>query len=108
KAIANGHALSATLGRKELRIAASKVFLTGSYWNSAPAMAAALTCLRILQRDDVVSLLRGSGETLMRGLVELGSKHGYTLIPSGPRPVPFIGFAQDPSLRRQQRFCAEV
>jgi glutamate-1-semialdehyde 2,1-aminomutase len=108
KAIANGHALSAALGRQELRIAASKVFLTGSYWNSAPAMAAALTCLRILQRDDVVSLLRRSGETLMRGLVELGRKHGYTVTPSGPPAVPFIGFAEDPSLRRQQRFCAEV
>ena len=108
KAIANGHALSATLGRRELRIAASKVFLTGSYWNSAPAMAAALTCLKILQRDDVVRLLRRSGERLMQGLVELGRKHRYTLIPSGPPAVPFISFAEDPSLRRQQRFCAEV
>jgi glutamate-1-semialdehyde 2,1-aminomutase len=108
KAIANGHALSATLGRKQLRIAASKVFLTGSYWNSAPAMAAALTCLRILQRDDVARLLRDSGETLMRGLIDLGRKHGYKLLPSGPPAVPFISFAEDASLRRQQRFCAEV
>jgi glutamate-1-semialdehyde 2,1-aminomutase len=108
KAIANGHALSATLGRKELRVAASKVFLTGTYWNSAPAMAAALACLRILQTEDTVSFLRRSGETLLNGLVESGKQHGYAMIASGPPAVPFLSFADDASLRRQQRFCAEV
>jgi glutamate-1-semialdehyde 2,1-aminomutase len=108
KAIANGHALSATLGRKELRVAASKVFLTGSYWNSAPAMAAALACLRILHREDTVSKLRSLGEQLMNGLIEAGRRHGYATIASGPPAVPFLSFADDASLRRQQRFCAEV
>src|SRR6202041_304885 len=74
KAIANGHALSATLGRKELRVAASKVFLTGSYWNSAPAMAASMKCLEIMQKDDTVSTLRSTGTMLMAGLVAAGKK----------------------------------
>jgi len=108
KAIANGHALSAALGRKELRVAASKVFLTGSYWNGPPAMAAALTCLKILQRDDTVSALRRSGEMLMSGLVAAGQRHGYAVTASGPPAVPYLSFADDASLRRQQRFCAEV
>src|SRR5580693_714422 len=108
KALANGHPLSATLGRRELRVAASKVFLTGSYWNSPPAMAAAMACLKIMQRDDTVSTLRGSGEVLMGGLVEAGRKHGYAMLASGPAAIPFLSFMDDPSLRRQQRFCAEV
>jgi len=108
KAIANGHALSATLGRKELRVAASKVFLTGSYWNSAPAMAAAMACLKILQENDTVSALRRIGEMLLQGLVDSGRKHGYAMRGSGPPAIPFLSFADDPSLRRQQRFCAEV
>jgi glutamate-1-semialdehyde 2,1-aminomutase len=108
KAIANGHALSATLGRKELRVAASKVFLTGSYWNSPPAMAAALACLNILQRQDVASQLRSSGEALMQGLVESGRRYGYTVRASGPPAVPFLNFEEDASMRRQQRFCSEV
>jgi glutamate-1-semialdehyde 2,1-aminomutase len=108
KAIANGHALSAALGRKELRLAASRVFLTGSYWNSPPAMAAALACLRLLQKQDTVSVLRRTGEMLMDGLVEAGRKHGFATIASGPPAVPYLSFADDASLRRQQRFCAEV
>ncbi|HWW22095.1 MAG TPA: aminotransferase class III-fold pyridoxal phosphate-dependent enzyme [Steroidobacteraceae bacterium] len=108
KAIANGHPLAATLGRKEMRVAASKVFLTGSYWNSAPAMAAAMKCLAILRAQDVPSQLHRTGESLMQGLVERGRRHGYTVQPSGPAAVPFITFDSDPSMRRRQRFCAEV
>jgi glutamate-1-semialdehyde 2,1-aminomutase len=108
KAIANGHPLSATLGRKELRVAASNVFLTGSYWNSPPPMAAALACLKILQRDNAVETMRQRGEALMGGLVEAGRKHGYTVHASGPPAVPFMNFADDPGMRRQHRFCAEV
>lgn len=108
KALANGHPLSAALGRKQLRVAASRVFLTGSYWNSPPAMAAALACLKILEREGAVETLRERGEALMRGLVDTGRRHGYEMLPSGPPAVPFISFADDASMRRQQRFCAEV
>ena len=108
KAIANGHALSATLGRKELRVAASKVFLTGSYWNSAPAMAASLACLEVMQREDTAAILRRCGESFMSGLVDVAKKHGYALSASGPPALPFPTFDADPDLRRQQRFCGEV
>jgi len=108
KAIANGHALSATLGRKELRVAASKVFLTGSYWNSAPAMAAAMACLDIMAREDTVAILRRLGERFMSALAEAGLRHGYAMVASGPPAIPFLSFADDPDLRRQQRFCSEV
>ena len=108
KAIANGHPLAAVLGRKELWLAASKVFLTGSYWNSPPPMAASLACLKLLKETDAVATLRHIGTLLMDGLVTTGAKYGYQLIPSGPPAIPFITFANDPSLRLQQHFCAEV
>ena len=57
--------------------------------------------------DPVVSFESDDYQTV-QGLVAAGHKHGYTLSPSGPPAVPFIHFADDPSLRRQQRFCAEV
>jgi len=108
KAIANGHALSATLGRRELKVAASKVFLTGSYWNSPPAMAASMACLDIMEKEDTVAILKRTGEALMSGLVNTGKKHGYDMVASGPPAIPFLTFADDPDLRKQQRFCGEV
>jgi glutamate-1-semialdehyde 2,1-aminomutase len=61
-----------------------------------------------MKREDTVSTLRRTGEILMAGLVEIGRKHGYAMIASGPPAIPFLSFADDPSLRKQQRFCAEV
>ena len=108
KAIANGHPLSAALGRKELRIAASKVFLTGSYWQSPPPMAASLACLKVLREENAVETIRRVGTALMTGLVAAGAKHGYEMISSGPPALPLLTFANDASLRRQQRFCIEA
>jgi glutamate-1-semialdehyde 2,1-aminomutase len=71
-------------------------------------MAAALACLRILQRENVVATRRRSGQALMEGLVNSGRKYGYNVLPSGPPAVPFISIEADASMRRQQRFCAEV
>jgi glutamate-1-semialdehyde 2,1-aminomutase len=71
-------------------------------------MAAAMACLDIMEKEDTVSALRRSGESLMGGLVEAGKKYGYAMIASGPPAIPFVNFAQDPDLRRQQRFCGEV
>ena len=62
KAIANGHPLSATLGRRELRIAASRVFLTGSFWNCPVPMAASLACLHLLEKENAVEKMRKTGE----------------------------------------------
>lgn len=106
KAIANGYPLSATVGRRELKNTASKVFLTGSYWNGAVAMAAAMATLRILEREDVPSQLEVLGNTLMQGLEQLGDKHGLPLLTSGPPAAPFFRFEGDTGFRLQQRFCA--
>jgi glutamate-1-semialdehyde 2,1-aminomutase len=54
KAIANGHPLAACVGREALRAAAQDVFFTGSYFTSATPIAAALACLRELERSDAI------------------------------------------------------
>lgn len=108
KAIANGHPISATLGRKELRVAASRVFLTGSYWNNPVPMAAALACLDILEKENAVENMRNTGERLMSGLIAAATEYGYTAIASGPSAIPLLTFADDPGLHLQQKFCVEM
>ena len=108
KAIANGHPLSATLGKKELRIAASRVFLTGSYWNNPVPMAAALTCLQILAKENAVEKMRLTGEQLMNGLIAAAKEYNYNVIASGPPAIPFLTFEDDPGLHLQQNFCVEM
>src|SRR5262249_27433955 len=64
KALGNGWAISACLGRDSLRDAASRVFFTGSFWTSAVAMAAALACLRELEASGAIAEMARLGDLL--------------------------------------------
>lgn len=106
KAIANGHPISACVGRAVHQAAASRVFLTGSYWNDPAPMAAALATLKIIARDDVPARLARIGQKFVDGFLALGAKHGLPLVASGPPAMPYVHVADDPSFLRTQRLCA--
>lgn len=108
KALGNGHPISAAVGTKALRVAASKVFLTGSYWNSAVPMAAALTTMKIIRRDNVIEGLRVQGERLMEGLVQVATAAGFKVTNSGPPAMPLLMFEEDAGLQKQQSFCVAM
>ena len=105
KALGNGHPISACTGRKEIKVAASKTFLTGSFWNAAAPMAAALKTLEIIERDQVIDSLDQRGRQFVEGMLAVGAQHGIELESSGPYAIPYIRVANDPSLRKQQTLC---
>lgn len=108
KALGNGHPISATLGRKELRVAASRVFLTGSFWYNAVPMAAALACLEVLEREQAIPHMLKMGRLLIEGLRTRAARHGLEVRESGPPSLPFMKFSNETNLLRQQRFCVEA
>ena len=107
KAMGNGYPISAALGRKELNVAASNVFLTGSFWNSAVPMAASLACIKILERENLIDHMRDMGDMLTQELHRLAEKHGLLISVSGPSTVPFMSFANEKNFFRSQCFSAE-
>jgi len=108
KALANGYAISATVGSERLKRAAGRVFLTGSYWNSAVPMAAALKNLEILERDPVLPQMENMGRLLAKGLTDAARHHGLTALVSGPSAIPFLTFPDCPSLHWNQQFSVEM
>ncbi|MBN1343555.1 MAG: aminotransferase class III-fold pyridoxal phosphate-dependent enzyme [Phycisphaerae bacterium] len=108
KAIANGYALSACGGRQELKTAASKVFLTGSYWFSAVPMAAAMATLDEMEACDGIARIYELGTTLCNALTEAAASHGLQLACTGHPSMPMVKFAGDDDMYRTQVWCAEV
>lgn len=106
KALGNGYPISAAVGSDRLKIAASKTFLTGSFWNAAVPMAAALKTLEIAQRDRVIEQLETQGQRLIDGMLQTGRSHGIELKATGPAALPYVRVAQDPSFRKQQALCS--
>ena len=96
------------MGRKELSRAAGRVFLTGSFWNNAVPMAAALATLDVLERDDVPAHLARVGAYLREGMQRLAAKHGTPIRYTGADAMPFMTFADERNFFRSQTFCREA
>ena len=107
KAMANGYPIAAAAGKAHLRRAAEKVFLTGSYWNSAVPMAAALETLATLEREEGIVRMARTGQSLAVGLHDQAERHGLEIEVSGPPACPFLTFRRERNLYHNQRFAAE-
>ena len=108
KAIANGHPLAAVTGGERFRVAATKVFSTGSFWCGAVPMAAAVATLGELRRIDGPGYMRRMGERLRVGLAERALHHGVGIDQSGPVQMPTLLFEGDQDWKKGFAFCAEV
>ena len=99
KCIANGYALSALLGAEKARQAASEIYVTGSFWFSATAMAAALETLRHVRESNYLEHITAVGQRLRDGLQRQAAGYGFSLSQTGPVQMPQILFDDDPDLR---------
>jgi glutamate-1-semialdehyde 2,1-aminomutase len=108
KAIANGYALAAVTGTDRFRAAAQQVFVTGSFWCSAVAMAAALATIAKLRDTGAIGHMAAMGERLRRGLDEQARRHGLGLRQTGPAQMPQILFEDDPDFAKGNLFTSEA
>ncbi|MCO5733304.1 aminotransferase class III-fold pyridoxal phosphate-dependent enzyme [Rhizobium sp. SSA_523] len=105
KAIANGYTLSAVTGSDWLRKAASQIFVTGSFWAGAVAMAAALATLKVVRRDNVPEKVARLGQMLRDGLETRSRQFGLSIRQSGPAQMPTVLFDDDADFAKGNAFC---
>jgi glutamate-1-semialdehyde 2,1-aminomutase len=108
KAIANGYALSAVTGNDRMRDAASRLFVTGSFWCSAVSMAAAIATLDELERIDGPQMMRDLGQRFRDGIAKQAGEAGVGVRQSGPPQMPTILFENDTDFAIGERFAAEA
>jgi glutamate-1-semialdehyde 2,1-aminomutase len=108
KAIANGYALSAVTGNDRFRDAASKLFVTGSFWCGATAMAAALATLDVLEAENGPEHMRRMGLRLRDGIAEQARRYNLGVRQSGPPQMPTILFEDDADGAKGARFVQEA
>jgi glutamate-1-semialdehyde 2,1-aminomutase len=108
KAIANGYALSAVTGNDSMRDAASRLFVTGSFWCSAVSMAAAVATLDELERIDGPRMMRDLGQRFRDGIAKQAAEARVGVRQSGPPQMPTILFDNDADFAIGERFAAEA
>lgn len=95
KAIANGHPLAAVLGSGAFRDAAASIFVTGSFWFSASAMAAAIATVGALRDEGAIEVMDRLGTSLRAGILEQAAARGIDVNYTGPAAMPYLTFAGD-------------
>lgn len=108
KAIANGYALAAVTGTDRFRDAAGSIFVTGSFWMGAVAMAAGLATLNELARRDAVARMGELGDQLRSGVVASAARWGFDINYTGPAQMPNLLFRNDPCHEMAIAFSAEA
>ena len=106
KAIANGWPLAAVAGSEWTREGAGSIFVTGSFWYGAAAMAAAVRTIRILRETDSLAHIEAMGRRLRDGLDAVAARHGFRLRQTGPVQMPMVLFDGDRELQLGNAFCA--
>src|SRR5215472_18396301 len=95
KAIANGHPLAAVLGSAAFRKAAASIFVTGSFWFSAVAMAAAVATIGALHEENAIEAMAAQGSALRDGIIAQAASRGLDIRYTGPAAMPYLSFAGD-------------
>jgi glutamate-1-semialdehyde 2,1-aminomutase len=108
KAIANGHPLAAVLGGDTFRDGASRVFVTGSFWFSAAAMAAAVATIRALEAEDAIAAMRRYGTEIASGILGQAAAWGFEVNYTGPVQMPYLSFRDDRDHALASEFSAEA
>jgi glutamate-1-semialdehyde 2,1-aminomutase len=105
KALGNGYAVSALLGKDPLREAVERVQLTATYMFSAVAHQAGIKSLEIYERDNVLDHINIMGRRLVDGLTEAGRAAGHEdVLLSGPVTMPVFLFKNDIKAKRARTF----
>ena len=111
KAMANGYAISACVGRADImKVAEQDVFISSTFFPNSLEMVAAMKCLDILERDKVIDVVWRRGEDFLARLRSITEQSGVPATVSGIPPMPFLTFdkADDNYKKRRVRFYTET
>ncbi len=108
KGLGNGHAISALLGRDDLRRAARKILYTSTYMFEASAMHAAMATLAIYDRDAAFAHMTEMGKRLRTGIIEAAAEAGHAISYTGPPTMPTLIFLDDADRTIGRRFSREA
>lgn len=107
KALGNGHAVGAVIGKEPQRGGAERILYTSTYLFSAVCFTAAMTTLDVYQRDNAFEKMKRAGERLIAGIRSGAERHGQRVQLSGPPTHPTMLYDDDPAGARMERFSYE-
>ena len=79
KALGNGYAISACIGRKQFMESAQRSFISSTFWTERIGPSAALKTLEVMEREKSWETITNIGYSVTRGWERLAEKHGLDI-----------------------------
>ena len=83
KALGNGYAITAIIGRREIMEAAQTTFISSTFWTERIGPTAALATLDVMSRTESWSQITKTGEAITQRWHELAKKHDLKITTGG-------------------------
>ncbi|WP_291420059.1 aminotransferase class III-fold pyridoxal phosphate-dependent enzyme [Devosia sp.] len=92
KALGNGYAVTAVIGRREVMEAAQNSFISSTFWTERIGSAAALATLDVMAQTQSWEVISAIGRDITRRWQELAAKHELGIATSGLPALTGFGF----------------
>jgi len=79
KALGNGYAISAIIGRREVMEAAQSTFISSTFWTERIGPTAALKTLEVMQREESWLQITQTGLNIKQQWQQLADEHGLSI-----------------------------
>lgn len=83
KALGNGYAITATIGRREIMEAAQKTFISSTFWTERIGPAAALKTLEVMEREKTWEKITDTGNRIAECWTKMAANYDLPLSVSG-------------------------
>jgi glutamate-1-semialdehyde 2,1-aminomutase len=108
KALGNGYAITATIGRREVMEAAQSTFISSTFWTERIGPTAALATLEVMERLRSWETITATGLEIRRRWQELADRHGLAVSHWGLAALTGFSFASENALAYKTLITQEM
>ena len=108
KALGNGYAITATIGRRAVMEAAQSTFISSTFWTERIGPSAALKTLEVMERERSWEQITATGLELRRRWQELADRHGLAISHNGLPALTGFAFQSPKALEYKTLITQEM
>jgi glutamate-1-semialdehyde 2,1-aminomutase len=108
KALGNGYAITATIGRREVMEAAQSTFISSTFWTERIGPTAALKTLEVMEREKSWETITQTGLQITERWKSLAQHHGLSITTSGLPSLTSYAFTSDRALAYKTLITQEM
>ena len=108
KAMGNGYAITATIGRREIMEAAQSSFISSTFWTERIGPTAGLKTLEVMERTRSFQQITQTGLQIGEGWRKLATKHGLDIQVSGLPALNSFSFKSQNALAYKTLITQEM